>query len=230
MDNAANLAVGGRLVLASVMLGTSLLISAGPRVAAAAGDGDSDAPWSARVAGTQGGGLLVRSGPGQEFPSQGILVDGARVQVVSSAELDRTGRSWYTITGWDASGRRGWSAGEFLARVDPGDPEPPGALQAATAGRSFQARMTAYSYQTATGGAHGSLTRSGTPVRWGVVAVDPTVVPLGTRLLIEGYDIVFVAEDTGGGVRGNHVDIFFPDYASAVRFGVQNRTVTILIP
>jgi 3D (Asp-Asp-Asp) domain-containing protein len=58
--------------------------------------------------------------------------------------------------------------------------------------------------------------------------VDPAVIPLGSRLLIEGFDNVFVAEDTGGGVRGNHIDIFFPDYASAVRFGVQNRTVTVL--
>jgi 3D (Asp-Asp-Asp) domain-containing protein len=65
-------------------------------------------------------------------------------------------------------------------------------------------------------------------VHWGTVAVDPSVIPLGSRLLIDGYDMVFVAEDTGGGIRGNHVDIFFPDYASAVRFGVQTRMVTVL--
>jgi 3D (Asp-Asp-Asp) domain-containing protein len=53
-------------------------------------------------------------------------------------------------------------------------------------------------------------------------------VPLGSRLLIDGYDTVFIAEDTGGGVRGAHIDIFFPDYASALRFGVQQRAVTIL--
>jgi hypothetical protein len=45
------------------------------------------------------------------------------------------------------------------------------------------------------------------------VAVDPSVIPLGSRLRIEGYpDMTFIAEDTGGGVRGNHVDIFFEDY------------------
>jgi 3D (Asp-Asp-Asp) domain-containing protein len=87
-------------------------------------------------------------------------------------------------------------------------------------GRSFTARLTAY--------AHGSRTASGTPVRWGVVAVDPRVVPLGSRIRIDGFDNVFIAEDTGGGVRGNHVDIYFPDVSSAIRFGVQYRTVTVL--
>jgi len=65
-------------------------------------------------------------------------------------------------------------------------------------------------------------------VRWGVVAVDPRVIPLGSRIMIEGFDNVFTAEDTGGAVRGNHVDIYFPDRAEAIRFGIQHRTVTIL--
>jgi 3D (Asp-Asp-Asp) domain-containing protein len=58
--------------------------------------------------------------------------------------------------------------------------------------------------------------------------VDPRVIPLGTRLMIEGFSDIFVAEDTGGGIIGDHVEIFFLDEASALRFGVQNRTVTIL--
>lgn len=86
--------------------------------------------------------------------------------------------------------------------------------------RSFTARLSAY--------AHGTRTASGTPVRWGVVAVDPRVIPLGSRIMIEGFDNVFTAEDTGGAVRGNHVDIYFPDRAEAIRFGIQHRTVTIL--
>ena len=90
----------------------------------------------------------------------------------------------------------------------------------ASAGRSFTARLSAYS--------HGTRTASGTPVRWGVVAVDPRVVALGSKVLIEGFDTVFVAEDTGGAVRGNHIDIYFPDRAEAIRFGIQHRTVTVL--
>lgn len=58
--------------------------------------------------------------------------------------------------------------------------------------------------------------------------MDPGVIPLGSRIMIEGFDNVFTAEDTGGAVRGNHIDIYFPDRAEAIRFGVQHRTVIIL--
>jgi 3D (Asp-Asp-Asp) domain-containing protein len=136
------------------------------------------------------------------------------------------------VGSWDRSGRTGWSSGDYLVQIDPNDPDPTPAtgVQSSSAGRTFVARVTAYSYQSPAGGAHGSITRTGTQAHWGTVAVDPSVIPLGSRLLIEGFDNVFVAEDTGGGVRGNHIDIFFPDYTSAVRFGVQNRSVTVLSP
>ena len=59
--------------------------------------------------------------------------------------------------------------------------------------------------------------------------MDPRVIPLGSRLLIEGFEgTVFVAEDTGSAVRGNVVDVWFDDPAAARRFGTQTRTVTIL--
>ena len=54
------------------------------------------------------------------------------------------------------------------------------------------------------------FTRSGTPVTRGIVAVDPTVIPLGTRLYIPGYGFA-VAADTGGGVIGKMIDLGFPD-------------------
>lgn len=98
--------------------------------------------------------------------------------------------------------------------------------EATEAGESFLAKITAYSPNG--GGASSPRTASGTPVRWGVLAVDPRVIPLGSRVAIEGFDEIFTAEDTGGAVRGAHVEIFYNDYTSAIRFGVQTRRVTIL--
>ena len=89
-------------------------------------------------------------------------------------------------------------------------------------GKSFIATVTAYTIQ---GG-----TATGSHTRWGTVAVDPRVIPLGSKIRIDGFDQIFVAEDTGGGVRGNWVDIWFPDYAEALRFGMQSRRVTIVEP
>lgn len=63
--------------------------------------------------------------------------------------------------------------------------------------------------KAATDPAYG-FTRSGTPVTRGTVAVDPSVIPLGTRLYIPGYGFA-VASDTGGGIIGKMIDLGFPD-------------------
>lgn len=54
------------------------------------------------------------------------------------------------------------------------------------------------------------ITASGVPVTKGIVAVDPAVIPLGTRLYIPGYGFA-VAGDTGGGIKGNMIDLGYPD-------------------
>jgi 3D (Asp-Asp-Asp) domain-containing protein/septal ring factor EnvC (AmiA/AmiB activator) len=72
---------------------------------------------------------------------------------------------------------------------------------------------------------HGS-TATGIPTAPGVVAVDPAVIPLGTRLSIPGYG-VGIAADTGGAVQGNTIDLWFPTLADAHRWG--RRTVTITL-
>lgn len=87
-------------------------------------------------------------------------------------------------------------------------------------GKSFVATVTSYCLR--------GRTASGTPVRWGAVAVDPRVIPLGSKIQIEGFEEVFVAEDTGSGVRGNWVDIWFENCVEARAFGMQSRRVTIL--
>ena len=58
------------------------------------------------------------------------------------------------------------------------------------------------------------------------VAVDPRVIPMGSRLLINGQ--VYVAEDVGGGVKGNHVDIYCDSHAQAKSFPFQSAQVFLL--
>jgi 3D (Asp-Asp-Asp) domain-containing protein len=95
-------------------------------------------------------------------------------------------------------------------------------------GRVLPVKLTAYTYQIPGGGAHGTLTRSGVPATRGIVAVDPQIIPLGSLLSIDGFAQPFRAEDTGFGVRGLHVDVFVPDEAEAVEFGVQYRDILVL--
>jgi len=57
------------------------------------------------------------------------------------------------------------------------------------------------------------ITSTGVPVTRGIVAVDPTVIPYGTRMFIPGYGFA-VAADCGGGVKGNMIDLGYPDGAA----------------
>ena len=79
---------------------------------------------------------------------------------------------------------------------------------------------------SATGYALQGNTASGLPVGWGVVAVDPSVIPLGTHMTIPGYGEA-VAADTGGSIVGSTIDLWFPSVAAANAWG--RRTVTIVL-
>jgi 3D (Asp-Asp-Asp) domain-containing protein len=79
---------------------------------------------------------------------------------------------------------------------------------------------------SSTGYALRGRTATGMYTAHGVVAVDPSVIPLGTRMTIPGYG-EGVAADTGGAVHGNTIDLWFPTVAQALQWG--RRTVTIVI-
>lgn len=71
------------------------------------------------------------------------------------------------------------------------------------------------------------ITASGMKAGPGVVAVDPRVIPLGTRLYIEGYGNA-IAGDTGGAIKGNRIDLFFSSHSAAMNFGRRSVNVQIL--
>ena len=79
---------------------------------------------------------------------------------------------------------------------------------------------------TSTGYSLTGHTATGMPVGWGVVAVDPSVIPLGTRLTIPGYG-EGVAADTGGAVQGSTIDLWFSTPAQALAWGRRTVTVTL---
>ncbi len=70
-------------------------------------------------------------------------------------------------------------------------------------------------------------TVTGRKAQRGVVAVDPRVIPLGTRLYVEGYGKALAA-DTGGAIKGKKIDLCFDTYEEAIRFGRRQVKVYIL--
>jgi N-acetylmuramoyl-L-alanine amidase len=60
-----------------------------------------------------------------------------------------------------------------------------------------------------------------------VIAVDPAVIPLGSKVYVEGFGYMS-AEDTGSAIKGNRIDIFIPSREEALEYGVKNITVQII--
>ncbi|WP_324729510.1 LysM peptidoglycan-binding domain-containing protein [Lysinibacillus fusiformis] len=60
-----------------------------------------------------------------------------------------------------------------------------------------------------------------------VISVDPAVIPLGSKVYVEGYGEA-IAGDTGGAIKGKRIDVFFPSQQDAINFGVKKLKVTIL--
>lgn len=89
-------------------------------------------------------------------------------------------------------------------------------------GKSYSRKLVVKAYSYTGGG----ITASGTRARVGEIAVDPRVIPLGTNVYIEGIG-PRRAEDTGGNIKGNTIDIYMNTLAECRRWGV--RYVTIYI-
>ena len=76
-------------------------------------------------------------------------------------------------------------------------------------------------------GGWGNNTASGTrPTAGRTIAVDRSVIPLGSKVEINGH--VYIAEDTGGAIRGNKIDIFVNDHATALAYGVYYTDVYLI--
>lgn len=86
--------------------------------------------------------------------------------------------------------------------------------------------MEATAYLPTDGSGEG-LTAMGIPATYGIVAVDPSVIPLGTRVYIPGYGEALAA-DTGGAIYGYKIDLCMENYYEAMDFGRRYVTVFVL--
>ena len=72
----------------------------------------------------------------------------------------------------------------------------------------------------------GGPTKSGTMPKEGrTIAVDPRIIPLGSRVVINGH--TYIAEDTGSAIKGNKIDVYFDSHSEALNFGRQSAEVFI---
>lgn len=90
-------------------------------------------------------------------------------------------------------------------------------------GKVISMNATAYDARSA----GGSRTCSGLPAKFGAVAVDPRVIPMGTMMFIEGYGLG-VAADRGSAIKGNRIDLCFDSRAQAMHYGRHTVKVHLL--
>lgn len=112
-----------------------------------------------------------------------------------------------------------------VALVNRGSPRQPSLSQSSEIihnGRALNVIATAY----APGAGAGFITATGVRAKRGIIAVDPKVIPLGTRLYVPGYGHG-VAADTGGAIKGERIDICYDTAQEAINWG--RRAVTIYI-
>ncbi|GAB6930207.1 3D domain-containing protein [Paenibacillus sp. JCM 10914] len=103
--------------------------------------------------------------------------------------------------------------------------------------KTLSVKATAYSAAASENGGWGAVDYFGNALELGTIAVDPKVIPLGTKVLVTGHahpglpKKAFVAEarDIGGAIKGNKIDIFIPGSQSSVRqFGIQDIKLYII--
>ena len=99
----------------------------------------------------------------------------------------------------------------------------PAAAPVSSSGRPYLGRFLVTCYVLR------GITKSGKPVSRDVVAVDPKLIPLGTKIGIQGIG-PRIAADTGRLIRGRHLDIWMPDYEDCIEFGRKHRDVYLISP
>ncbi|WP_242961496.1 3D domain-containing protein [Peptostreptococcus faecalis] len=87
-------------------------------------------------------------------------------------------------------------------------------------GKKYVSNASAYTGHT--------ITASGQKPRWGTIAVDPKVIPLGSKVYVPYFDKVFIANDTGGIIKGTKIDIFMTSYSQMMNFGRRNIDIVVL--
>ena len=148
--------------------------------------------------------LNVRSGASTSYSVVGKLSKGEKVEILSS------NNGWHKIK--YSQDNTGWVSGDYISTSS----------ESSSSSVAKTLNVKAYAY-TGDG-----ITATGTVPKYGTIAVDPSVIPYGTKVYIKELDKVFTAEDTGGAIKGNTIDIFMPTEKNCNDWGIRNITIEIL--
>ena len=152
----------------------------------------------------------IRTGASTKYRTIGKIKKGTKVKILS------TKNGWYKVK---YSNKTGWSSGKYIKKSSTSSQD---ITSSTSSSINNQLTVKAYAY---TGGGY---TAMGTKAKYGTLAVDPNVIPYGTKVYIKELNKVFTAEDCGGGIKGNKVDIYMNSSSDCSNWGARTITLEIL--
>lgn len=159
--------------------------------------------------------LNLRSGPSTKYRVIGSLSRNNSVTILSSSY------GWHKVR--LSNNKEGWASGKYIKiGVNSSNTNKNDNNQAVENQGKYTMNVVATAY---TGY---STTSTGQKPVWGTIAVDPKVIPYGTKVYIPAFDKVFVANNTGGAIKGNKIDIFMNTRKECYNWGRRTIEVQVL--
>ena len=159
--------------------------------------------------------LNVRKGPSISFDIIGTLSGGDKVKIIGESN------GWYKVS---LNGKEGWASKQYI-KVS-GNSSSSNTSQTASSNNS-QGNVVCTMNVVATAYTGYSTTSTGQKPVWGTIAVDPKIIPYGTKVYIPQFGRTFIANNTGGAIKGNKIDIFMNTKKECYNWG--RRTIEIQI-
>lgn len=176
----------------------------------------------------------MRKGASTNYEIIKVLSEGEKVKVISSLD------GWYKLQNSD--GKTGWVHSSHIdtdVALITGNKTSKSSYskESSSTKKSSQNKLSDSEVSSssnksmvvsATAYSGDGITATGTKPKWGTIAVDPNVIPYGTKVYIPRFGKTFIAEDCGGGIKGNKIDIFMNSDSQCNSWGVRNISIQIL--
>lgn len=158
--------------------------------------------------------LNVRKGPSTEYSKIGSLYKNKSITILEESN------GWYKI---NLNGKDGWVSKRYIKISE----ESNNNSSENNNQNSTQSQVVRTLNVVASAYTGYSTTSTGQKPVWGTIAVDPKVIPYGTKVYIPQFGRTFIANNTGGAIKGNKIDIFMNTKKECLNWG--RRTIEIQI-
>ena len=162
--------------------------------------------------------LNVRKGPSTKYSRMGSLYKNKSVTILGESN------GWYKV---NLNGKEGWASKTYIKINEGSNLNNSSENNAQNNLNRNESQVVRTMNVVATAYTGYSTTSTGQKPVWGTIAVDPKIIPYGTKVYIPQFGRTFIANNTGGAIKGNKIDIFMNTKKECYNWG--RRTIEIQI-